>query len=113
MLSLDLMKVLLTFLLLGILLSILRRKGITCRTYVTKKPDIVFEIKDKKYAIEVETGKVNNTKQLKEKRELCNKEYGKDWFFVVANKNLTFDYKKYGYCFDKRNVKKKILSICV
>ena len=37
------------------------------QTYRTVKPDIVFNAKGEKYAIEVETGKINNLKQIKRK----------------------------------------------
>jgi len=79
--------------------------------FTTKKPDIVFKFNGKKYAIEVESGKIDNPKLLKEKVSLLNKSY-KNWFIVVANKNLVSKYKKFGPTFDKRNVKAKVLSIC-
>ena len=73
--------------------------------YETKKPDVVFEINNKRYAIEVETGTIlkTNKEQLRHKVELLNKEYGDNWFFVVTDKNLPAEYSKYGKTFDKRN----------
>lgn len=79
--------------------------------YTTIKPDLVFEVQGKQYAIEVETGKVHNPTQLREKKELCTKEYGDNWFFVVGDKNLSSYYKRYGVCYDKRNIQGHILSI--
>ena len=80
--------------------------------FVTKKPDIVFKINDKKYAIEIETGKVKDWRRLREKAERLNKKYKDRWFFVLTNKNLKSRYKKYGPTYDKRNIKKHLLSIC-
>jgi hypothetical protein len=80
--------------------------------FVTKKPDIVFKINDKNYAIEVETGKIKDWRRLREKAETLNKKYKARWFFVLTNKNLKSRYKKYGPTYDKRNIKKHLLSIC-
>ena len=63
--------------------------------YQTLKPDIIFFIKKKKIAIEVETGKINNTKILENKVKINNKEYGKNWFFVVTSKYYKNKYQKY------------------
>ena len=82
--------------------------------YTSVKPDVIFEIKGNKYAIEIETGKVfrNNKKQLLEKVRLLNKEYGKNWFFVVTDKNIAGKYKKLGKTLTKRNVMQKLQEIC-
>ena len=58
------------------------------QTYRTVKPDIVFNANGEKYAIEVETGKMNNLKRLKEKVITLKKYYGDNWFFFVTNRNL-------------------------
>jgi conjugal transfer ATP-binding protein TraC len=81
--------------------------------YQTKKPDIVFELKGKKFAIEVETGKIlkNSKKKIQYKSELLNKEYGEDWCFVVTNRNLTKDYKKYGETLTKLTVINQLKKI--
>ena len=73
-------------------------------TYKTVKPDIVFEINKKEYAIEVETGKLlkYNKKDLHNKIENLNKNYPKRWFFAVTNKNIAHKYKKLGKTYDKR-----------
>jgi len=81
--------------------------------YQTKKPDIVFEINNQKYAIEIETGKIlkTNHQKTKYKSELLNKEFGKNWFFVVTDRNLVLNYSKYGETLEKRNVTNKLLQI--
>ncbi len=82
--------------------------------FETAKPDIVFEVNGKRYAIEVETGKVlaNNKKQFLEKVNLLNKTYGKNWFFVVTNRNFFKKYKKFGETYTKLSIAKKILQVC-
>jgi hypothetical protein len=72
--------------------------------YETVKPDIVFEINRKEYAIEVETGKIltKNKKQLMQKVNSLNDNYENRWFFVVTDKNLTAQYNKFGKTYDKR-----------
>jgi type IV secretory pathway VirB4 component len=81
--------------------------------FQTKKPDIVFKINRKEYAIEVETGKAleYHPKQLKEKVKRLNKVYKDRWFFVVTNKKLTSKYNKLGPTCDNRTIKTKILKI--
>ncbi len=75
-------------------------------TYETVKPDIVFEVNKKEYAIEVETGKSFNfnKKALREKVERLNKEYGERWFFVVTNRNSASKYSKFGRTYDRRYI---------
>jgi len=86
----------------------LEKHGIKTELYTTKKPDIVFKVKGKTYAIEVETGtafsKINN---FEEKVNLLNNDYD-NWFFVVTNKNKVKKYKKYGTAVDKRYVKLRL-----
>jgi conjugal transfer ATP-binding protein TraC len=81
--------------------------------FETKKPDIIFEIDKKKYAVEVETGKVlkKNKKQLLEKVKALNKEYGKNWFFVMTDRNLCSKYSKFGKTYDKRGIAKQLLKL--
>jgi len=89
----------------------LESKGIKVQTYATKKPDIVFKINKKKYAIEIETGAVlSKISRLKEKVKLLNKEYNK-WFFVVTNRNKLQDYKEFGDSIDLRYLKAKIRNL--
>ncbi len=81
--------------------------------YETVNPDIVFEINNTKYAIEVETGKTLkfNKKQLLEKIKVLNRTYGKNWFFVMTNKKLTTKYNKLAPTCDNRTLKNKIQRI--
>ena len=74
------------------------------KTYETVKPDIVFKINGKEYAIEVETGKMlkYNKKDLRKKVEALNKNYKDRWFFVVTDRNLRTKYAKFGKTYDKR-----------
>ena len=86
----------------------LESKGIKVQKFVTKKPDIVFEIGKKKYAIEVETGSaLSKIKNLKEKVKLLNKNYD-EWFFIVTDRNLVSKYKKFADCVDLRYLKSKL-----
>lgn len=81
--------------------SYLEKKGIKVELYVTRKPDIVFEINGKRIAIEVETGAVlSKAIRMKEKLDIL-KGYD-EWFFVVTNKNKVTNYREYGVAIDTR-----------
>jgi len=89
----------------------LEKKGYEVQKYTTKKPDIVFIINDKKYAIEVETGSMINQKKLfNEKLKLLNKDYD-EWFFVVTDRNLTKKYQKFGKSVGLRYLKLAISKL--
>lgn len=63
----------------------------------TRDEDITFIHYNKKYAIEIETGTIlKKIRQLKNKAHYLNNKYPKRWFFVVSNRNLQSQYKKYG-----------------
>jgi len=81
--------------------------------FQTTKPDIVFEINNQKYAIEVETGVLyyRDKNKLIEKVKVLNQNYGKNWFFVVTDKNIVSKYYQFGETYEKRNVATKILQI--
>jgi hypothetical protein len=81
--------------------------------YETVKPDIIFKINGKTYAIEVETGKsiVHYKRVLDKKIKNLNKNYRDRWFFVVTNKGLTPKYTRLGPSTDKRYVKTWINKI--
>ncbi|PIN88417.1 hypothetical protein COU61_04995, partial [Candidatus Pacearchaeota archaeon CG10_big_fil_rev_8_21_14_0_10_35_13] len=81
------------------------------RTYRTVKPDIVFNARGKTYAIEVETGKINNLKRSREKVSNLEKYYKDRWYFFVTNRNLLNYYSKLGKVMTKRTVKTKINRI--
>jgi len=81
--------------------------------FETKKPDIIFEINKKKYAIEVETGKVytKDKKKFLAKVNSLKKDYGDNWFFVMTNRNYLSKYSKFGKTYDRRNIAKKIIDL--
>jgi hypothetical protein len=82
----------------------LEKNKIPVQIYQTVKPDLVFEVNKKKYAIEVETGiaLTHHKKLLLEKIKNLNQEYKDNWFFVVTNKKLTPSYYKLGKTTDTR-----------
>ena len=85
----------------------LEKSGIETELFVTKKPDIVFEIRGKRFAIEIETGSIfSKISRMKEKLEVLEN-YDK-WFFVVTDRNKVKKYKKYGDAVDKRYVKSRL-----
>ncbi len=85
----------------------LEKNGIETELFVTKKPDIVFEIRGKRFAIEIETGSIfSKISRMKEKLEVLEN-YDK-WFFVVTDRNKVKKYKKYGDAVDKRYVKSRL-----
>ena len=89
----------------------LEKKGYQVEKYVTKKPDIVFNVGKKKFAIEVETGSMLNQKKFfKEKLDLLNKNFDK-WLFVVTDRNKIKDYKKYGESVDLRYLKQGLSKL--
>ncbi|MCF7861832.1 ATP-binding protein [Candidatus Woesearchaeota archaeon] len=87
----------------------LESNGIKPKLFVTKKPDITFEIGKTKYAIEIETGitisKAKN--QLMEKVKLLNQDYD-EWFFVVLDRNFLKKYRALGRVIDKRYLKNQL-----
>jgi hypothetical protein len=85
----------------------LEKEGIETELYTTKKPDIVFEIRGKRFAIEIETGSIfSKISRMKEKLKVLEN-YDK-WFFVVTDRNKVKKYKRYGDAVDKRYVKPRL-----
>ncbi|MCK5321306.1 DUF87 domain-containing protein [Candidatus Pacearchaeota archaeon] len=88
----------------------LEKNGIEVELYTTKKPDIVFELGGKKWAIEVETGAVlSKVSRMGEKLEML-KNYD-EWFFIVTDRNKIKDYKEYGESVDLRYLKQRLSEI--
>ena len=88
----------------------LEKNGIETQLFITKKPDIVFEVQGKKFAIEIETGSIfSKISRMKEKLKVLEN-YNK-WFFVVTDRNKVKKYKKYGNTVDKRYVKPRLEKI--
>ena len=78
------------------------------QTYRSVKPDLVFDANGNEFAIEVETGKMNNLGRLREKVRNLKKYYGENWYFFVTNRNLFKYYSKFGKVLNKRTLKTKI-----
>lgn len=83
-----------------------RKYGI--ELFTSSKPDIVFEVKGEKYAVEIETGRLlRNSKALAEKVRQLNKNFGDKWFFVVTHRKWAPEYNKYGRTFIRGRFKKQ------
>jgi hypothetical protein len=79
------------------------------REFLTKEADVVFNFKNKLYALEIETGSLlYKEKQLKEKVNHLNKNYPKRWIFIVSNKNLLSKYRKFGLATQRKGVLEKL-----
>ncbi|MBI4154897.1 ATP-binding protein [Candidatus Woesearchaeota archaeon] len=79
------------------------------KTYNTLKPDIIFKVGGKEIAIEIETGSYINKKEFQQKVANLNKNY-EEWFFVLTDRNLRYNYKKFGVCFLRHEIPAKIDS---
>jgi hypothetical protein len=89
----------------------LDKNQIPNETFISVKPDIVFTVNDKTYAIEVETGSLlEKQDKLREKIELLKKDYS-DWFFVVTDLNLASEYRQFGNTTEKRYLKNYLNKI--
>jgi len=84
--------------------------GIEVQLFVTKKPGLVFQIKNKKYAIEVETGSVLRVKSRMGEKLKVLKGYD-NWFFIVTDRNKVKSYKEFGKTFDLRVCRKEVDKI--
>jgi hypothetical protein len=81
--------------------------------YESVKPDIVFEANGKRYAIEIETGKVlaKDRKKFINKIKNLKSEYEKNWFFVLTNRKDYPTYSKFGEVYTKKSIENKIKSL--
>ncbi|MCK4589653.1 MAG: hypothetical protein KAT77_04360 [Nanoarchaeota archaeon] len=88
----------------------LKKLKIDFKTYQTVKPDIIFEIQNKKVAIEIESGSVlrDHKKRFLEKVNTNDENFGENWFFVVTNRNLLKKYRKFGRTFTRKRVVKAL-----
>jgi hypothetical protein len=78
----------------------------------TKDADITFKHKGKYYAIEIETGTLlKKNRQLAEKIKFLNRKYPHRWIFLVSNRNLLTQYKKYGITCQRNDIEKTLLKI--
>src|SRR3989338_3809760 len=90
----------------------LEKKYVECKKYMTTKPDITFEINDKRYAIEVETGNKlsKDKKAISEKVKQLKKEYD-TWFFVCTVRKYVQKYRKFGKTIDRRYLRNQLEKI--
>ncbi|MFA5856894.1 MAG: DUF87 domain-containing protein [Candidatus Pacearchaeota archaeon] len=90
----------------------LEKNKIKVEIFQTVKPDLVFEVNKKKYAIEVESGSKieKDKKMIIEKVKTLNENYD-EWFFVLADKNYLVKYRKLGKTIDKRFLKSYLSKI--
>ena len=84
----------------------LKKYTVKVELYETRDADIVFEINEKRVAIEVETGAKlrNNNPRIEQKVQLLTKRYRTDWFFVVTDWKDKEKYKQYGEAFVRKEV---------
>jgi len=80
--------------------------------YRTREPDIVFRVRNKFIALEIETGKAlsKNKKRFLEKIESLEEDYGEDWFIVVTNRDFLGKYRQFGKTVSRKNLLKKLSS---
>src|SRR3989344_1501523 len=71
--------------------------------FVSSNADIIFEVQDKKVAIEVETGSQHHSK-IENKVQLLKKRFGESWFFVVTDWREKEKYAKFGQVYVRKEV---------
>lgn len=98
--------------LVQIIKQVLKNNFENVKEYRTREPDIVFKIRNKFIALEIETGKVlsKNKKRFLEKIKSLKENYGEDWFIIVTNRNFLGKYKRFGKTVTRKNFLKKISS---
>ena len=98
--------------LVQIIKQVLKNNFEDVRDYGTRGPDIVFRIRNKFIALEIETGKVlsRNRKRFLEKIKSLKRNYGGDWFIIVTNRNFLGKYGKFGKTVSRKNFLKKLSS---
>jgi hypothetical protein len=72
----------------------------------TQGPDVVFDCKGEKYAIEVETARFLKEKigRLKEKFRLLKEQCGSRWFIVPTLSKYSYFFSKFGVVITRKNV---------
>jgi len=98
--------------LVQIIKQVLKNNFDEVKEYRTREPDIIFKIRNKFIALEIETGKVlsKNKKRFLEKIKSLKENYGEDWFIVVTNRNFVGKYKQFGKTVTRKNFLKKVSS---
>jgi len=80
--------------------------------FQTTKPDIIFRNQDDNtYAIEVETGTKKDKGMIERKAKILNNRLGKNWFFVVTDKNVKKKYEYLGKTLTRFEVLNEIAKI--
>lgn len=84
----------------------LKTKNIPYELYNSVKPDIIFTINGKNFAVEIETGKVytKDKKKFNEKVKTLKENYGDNWFFALTNRNHYKFYNKFGKTYTKLSI---------
>lgn len=98
--------------LVQIIKQVLKNNFETVIEYRTRKPDIVFKVRNKYVALEIETGKVlsKNKKRLLDKIKSLNENFGDDWFIIVTNRDFISKYRQFGKTVSRKNFLKKVSS---
>ncbi len=81
--------------------------------FTTSRPDIEFEVGNKKYAIEVETGTMYQKarQELYQRVKVLNKKYGPNWFFVLTDYTFKNKYEQLGKTFLRKEVQDHLSKI--
>jgi len=75
----------------------------------TRDADLTFEVDNKKFAIEIETGTLlRKKKQLKEKIKFLNERYEDRWMIAVTKRELVKKYNKFGLCTQRKWVSENL-----
>ncbi len=90
----------------------IRSLGINVETPNSVEPDIIFEINGTKWAIEIETGNYLESKpgEFLEKINRLNKEYDKNWIFLVTTAKIERKYGRFNKKTYNRHKIKEILK---
>lgn len=91
------------------ILEYLKKKGVSAECFVTRNPDITFNLNNKKHAFEVETGKniLYSKKMLNARVCELNKNYD-EWCFILLDEKYLDEYKKLGKTVLIKDVKQYI-----
>jgi hypothetical protein len=92
--------------------TFLESAGIKVQVFMTKKPDLVFYVNGKSYAIEVELGSVlkRSKQQVVEKHKVMKRDYDFG-FIVVPIRRKIIEYRKIAPAVDMRYLKNKLEKI--
>jgi len=95
------------------LLRFIRKYTTIVQSKDTTEPDIVFEWKGQKYAIEVETSLslTKKKRQLREKAVSLNREYGERWFFVPTLSKYAYYFAQFGPAINRNMVGQKLVEL--